>query len=339
MRGSGPSRDEFSRSDVRYWQARLIQTKYSEARMTPNKEFSVRIEHKGVYQYFPLGTQEEAAAAAKGLKIYHAIVADGWEAAFRQFSREITVAIFWSTSPVACTYTTLFTFTDAIPPPPLPPIDPARPRKRVWIIESDSEVRRTLAYWFSRQPGFACTAAFASAREAQRLIVHEPPDLVLVNRALLELPAGEFLDGMKKHRPDLTAFTYGIYQDSDQIFITLSGVTAGYIFRRRNPSELFEPIRGVLRHRIVAAREAFLQIRDYFQSLFGFSPGDDTPGPTSLTARELEILNHVRQGSLDKEIASALSISIWTVHNHLKHIYEKLGVRTRTEAVLKYLQK
>ena len=339
MPGSVPSRDEFSRSDVRYWQARLIQSKYSEARLTPTKEFSVRLEHGGIYQYFPLGTQEEVPAAANALKIYRAIVADGWEAALRRFSREITVAIFWSTSPVACTYTTLFTLIDAIPPPPLPPIDPARPRKRVWIIEADSEVRRTLVFWFSRQPGFECTAAFADAREAQQLIDRGPPDLLLVNRALPEMPVAQFLKFMKKHWPDLTALTYGIYQDSDQIFITLSGVTAGYIFRRRNPRELFEPIRGTLRQRILSAREVFLQIRDYFQSLFGFSPGDETPGPASLTAREQEILNHVRQGSLDKEIASALTISIWTVHNHLKHIYEKLGVRTRTEAVLKYLQK
>ena len=178
-----------------------------------------------------------------------------------------------------------------------------------------------------------------SAREAQHLIGRERPDLLLVNRTLPELPVAEFFDRMKKHWPDLTAFTYGIYQDSDHIFITLSGVTAGYIFRRRKPHELFEPIRGALRQRVLSAREVSLQIRDYFQSLFGFSPGDEPPGLPSLTAREQEILNHVSKGFLDKEIAGALSISVWTVHNHLKHIYEKLNVHTRTEAVLKYLQK
>jgi len=83
-----------------------------------------------------------------------------------------------------------------------------------------------------------------------------------------------------------------------------------------------------------------LRVRDYFQSLYGFTrPGEETQALASLTALEQEILNHLSKGFLDKEIASALSISIWTVHNHLKHIYEKLGVHTRTEAVLKYLQK
>ena len=67
-------------------------------------------------------------------------------------------------------------------------------------------------------------------------------------------------------------------------------------------------------------------------------PDAPKPGPP-LTSRENEVMAWLAKGFLDKEIAGALTISIWTVHNHLKHIYEKLGVRTRTEAVLKYLQK
>ena len=58
-----------------------------------------------------------------------------------------------------------------------------------------------------------------------------------------------------------------------------------------------------------------------------------------LTARELEILGQMARGFLDKEIANGLRISVWTVHGHAKKIYEKLGVHSRTEAVVKYLQK
>src|SRR5207253_11047356 len=123
------------------------------------------------------------------------------------------------------------------------------------------------------------------------------PDLFLVNRMLPGMPVAEFLDRLKKRWPDRPAFRYGIYQDSDQIFITLSGVTAGYIFRRRKPVELFEPIRRALRQQVLSAKEASLEIRDYFQSLFGFTlPGDASPGLASLTAREQEILNYVSKG-------------------------------------------
>ncbi|PYK99328.1 MAG: hypothetical protein DME19_09040 [Verrucomicrobia bacterium] len=331
---------ELSKSDRLYWKERLIRRKYMEARLTHSKEFSVRMDQEGIAHYFPLGTDDEERAAEEALKIYRTIATRGWETAFQQFSREITVAIFWSTSPVACTYTTLFTFPGEPEPAPPAANDGAGQTRRVFVVEADTEVRRTLVFWLSRQPGFECTGVFKSGAEAQNRIVHEPPDLLLVNRALPEMPVAEFLERLKCRVPDLPAFAYGIYQDSDHIFITLSGVTAGYIFRRRKPTELFEPIRSAPRQRTLAAREALIRIRDYFQSLFGFTrPGDETPGLASLTAREQEILNYVSKGFLDKEIAGALGISIWTVHNHLKHIYEKLKVHTRTEAVLKYLQK
>ena len=86
--------------------------------------------------------------------------------------------------------------------------------------------------------------------------------------------------------------------------------------------------------------EARRLVENYFQSFFGQStPHLETTGAVLLTSREQEILSHVSKGLLDKEIAHLLSISIWTVHNHVKNIYEKLGVHNRTEAVRKYLQR
>ena len=336
----GVNRDDLSKFHARYWQARLIRRKYTEARLTHAKEFSARMEHEGIGHYFPLGTDDQERAGARALKIYKTIVIRGWEAAFQEFSREITVAIFWSTSPVACTYTTLFTFPKESSPALLPLTDEAQPKKKVFIIEAAAEVRRTLVFWLGLQPGFECSGAFTTAEAAQSAMAREQPDLLLVNRALPEMPVVEFLARLKDRAPHLPSFMHGVYQDSDHIFITLSGVTAGYIFRRRKPTELFEPIRGALRQRVLSVKEVLRQIRDYFQSLFGFTlPGDEASGLASLTAREQDILNYVSKGFLDKEIAGALSISVWTVHNHLKHIYEKLDVHNRTEAVLKYLQK
>jgi len=334
----GTGRGGWSKSDARYWRERLIHSKYTEARLSRMQEFSVRIEHEGIDHYFPLGTDDPERAAAQALKIYEVIVTKGWEAAFHQFPREITLAIFWSTSPVACTYTTLFTFAGEPKKNPAPLTE--QPGNRVFVIEADSEVRRTLAFWLGRQPRFACAGAFKSAEEARQTIVREPPDLLLVNRALPEMPAGEFLERLRGRLPDLPAFTYGIYQDSDHIFISLSGVSAGYNFRRRKPTELFEPIRFASRQRALTANEVSYRIRDYFQSLFGSTrTRDESPGLAGLTTREQEILNYVSKGFLDKEIAGALTISAWTVHNHLKHIYEKLNVHTRTAALIKYLQK
>lgn len=86
--------------------------------------------------------------------------------------------------------------------------------------------------------------------------------------------------------------------------------------------------------------EALHFIRGYFQNFFSRSnPANASLGSVALTTREQEILNYVSKGFLDKEIAHLLNISIWTVHNHVKSIYEKLGVHNRTEAALKLLQK
>src|SRR5438876_4373267 len=217
---SGGNQAALSKFDACYWQERLIRRKYVDAGLTQANEFSVRMEHEGVDHYFPLGTDDEERAAGKALKIYHTIVARGWEAAFQQFSREITVAIFWSTSPVACTYATLFTFLDEALPGLLPPTDEAQPKKHVFVIEPDAEVRRTLVFWLSRQPGFECTGAFKTAEAAECALDLQRPDLLLVNRALPEMPVVEFLDRLKGRAPRLPAFMYGIYQDSDHIFIT-----------------------------------------------------------------------------------------------------------------------
>jgi len=323
-----------------YWKERLVQRKYAEARLRKIKEFSIRIEHSGSYRYFPLGTDEENCAATKAREIYQTVAAKGWDAAFRRFCREITVAIFWAASPAACTYTTLFTLMDAPAEAAPGGPEPARPLRSIALIESDPELRRTLAFWLNRQPGFRCAAVFKSAAEALVSIEREPPELLLVNRALSETPAGTFLQQLSARQPALPAFMFGVYEDSDQIFINLSGVTAGYIFRRRPPTALFEPIQTALRQRVFTNKETFTQVRNYFQSFFGVANvTDDKPGIAHLTAREQDILSHVGKGYLDKEIAVALGISVWTVHNHFKHIYEKLNVHTRTEAVLKYLQK
>src|SRR5207249_614725 len=108
----------------------------------------------------------------------------------------------------------------------------------------------------------------------------------------------------------------------------------------RVPTALLEPSQGARRLRTFSAAEAFRQVTDYFQSFFQNSPATKASfGAFQLTNREQEILSYVSKGYIDKEIAQVLQISVWTVHNHLKSTYEKLKVRTRTEAAMKFLQK
>ncbi len=324
---------ELPRSAAAYWKERLIKRKYREACLTPAEEFSARIEHAGRYAYFPLGRDDRAGAAARAGEIYRTIVDQGWEPAQQQFPREITVAIFWAASPAACTYTTLFTLVGEPSPAKTMATRPAlRPPRKIALVEADPVIRRTLAHWLDRQTGFRCLAAHKSMAEVLDSVVVEPPDLLLVNRNLPQ-PS-------KLPSPRLPILAYGVYEDSDQIFINLSGVTAGYIFRRRPPAALLEPIQPALRQKVFSEPELAPHIRSYFQSLFGAANfPEDRAGLAHLTAREQDILGQMSKGYQDKEIAEALRISIWTVRIHLKHIFGKLNVHTRTEALLKHLQK
>ena len=135
-------------------------------------------------------------------------------------------------------------------------------------------------------------------------------------------------------------FSFGIYEESDWIFHSITGVNAGYYLRRRPPLEWFDPILEAARETDFTLDRLDRHIRKYFQTLFAVTrPSEEVQDMATLTQREREILVCLSKGYQDKEIADALKISVWTVHGHVKNVFEKLGVHSRTEAVVKYLQK
>ena len=324
-------------TDLAYWKRRMIRRKYIElVRPSAATEFSARIEHADNYNYFPLETGDENQAAARALEIYQTILARGWKMACERFTREIAVAIFWAANPMACTYTTLLTLPENVSVPPAS--EQRTPSKRLMTVEADADIQRTLGFWLNRQPGFKWAGGFNRGEDVLPALQRRPTEMLLVNRLLPG--ASQLLDALKARFPDLPVFTYGIYEESDQIFVSVSGVEAGYLLRRRVPGALLEPIQGALRLHNFSATQVFRQVTDYFQSFFQNSPATKASlGVFQLTNREHEILSYVSKGYIDKEIAQVLSISVWTVHNHLKSSYEKLQVRTRTEAAMRFLQK
>jgi len=328
---------QFLKAELAYWEQRLIWRGYREARLAPDPEYSVRIEHDGVYSYFPLGSSDPRLAAAKAREIHSAVLATGWRSAFEQFEREITLAVFWSDNPAAATYTTLFTFPREAPPARPPAVGGDHARKPLVAVEPDPTIHGCLRYWLDRQPGFACAAVCCSTDEALEALVDTDAAMVLFNRVAPDMT--QLAERVRARWPGRPLFPYHVHEDSDQIWISVSGVSGGYIYRRRMPTALFDPLQPAARAQTLTAVEAKHHIRNYFQSFFG-DPGTESQPlrVVVLTNREQEILNHISRGYLDKEIAHLLNISIWTVHNHVKNIYDKLGVHNRTEAVLKCLQ-
>lgn len=301
-----------------------------------NSEYSAAIEVEGTRHFFPLQTDQYDQAVARRAELLDTLRRRGWNGLRRSASREITVAIFWLLNPVACTYTTLFTLpvTGRKTSPGSP--TNGRHRVRVGLVEAEREIAAAVAHWIGEHPGFE-TAGVADSWSALDV---DLCDVVLANRALPEIAGDERLRTTRQRHPKTAIFPLGIYPDSDSIFHSVSGVSRGYCFRRRIPTALFEPLGRWERPRHFTPSTAMSCIHGYFQKLFDPSPeAESSVERLNLTPRENEILQCLSRGLKDKEIASALQLSVWTVHGHVKSVFEKLHVHSRTEAVVKYLQK
>lgn len=283
----------------------------------------------------PLGSSDPQKAEQSLEEMRRDVKATGWQRAGNRLAREFTLAIFWLENPVACTYVSLFTLPES-----LPPVDGtgAPCRMRIAVIESDPVFRAAICSWLNRLPGVQC-----EGWEDERSWISQPRRQVGVQVLLVDR-LSPFFGGekLKSGKPDQGegpfVFGYGIYADGDDIFASVSGVDAGYYLRRRFADTLLDPLLGAVASGRLVPGEVPRSLRRYFQNLF--HPDAGTSSSSSLlTPRERQILTCLQRGLHDKEIASELGISPLTVHTHLKHIFEKLNAHTRTEAVVKYLEK
>jgi DNA-binding NarL/FixJ family response regulator len=339
-----PQKEEasgFNKNDPRYWELRLLRRRnYAAENSLEQAEYSVRIEHLGRAQYFPLQTSERTEAAINARDIYRRICREGWEAASKSFVRELTVAIHWSDNPLAWTYSTLRVTPSPRTAKNSPQLDSNRIGVPVIIFDSDQEVCLNLAACIDRISGFFCVATAGTLDEAAKLARIRPPGLLLANHTLLASTDAAAWIKKNERSAGSSILFFGVYEDSDDVFRATPGGADGYLLKRTSTDRLLDPILDAVHEKKLSPEKIRFSIQNYFQSVIHLISRDDAPrNMEKLTRREHEILNLVSKGCVDKEIAGSLGISGWTVHGHLKKIFEKLGVHTRTEAAIKYLQK
>ncbi len=339
--GGDGKEQSWPRTDLHYWKRRLLRRRHASPTIpSASRELSVRIDHAGTGHHFPLGTINEDDAAARAREIYVAVVRDGWNTVRQRYACELTVAVHWTDNPLAWTYATLHTVTrdEARSVEPRQSADKAR--TPVVVIEPDASIRRALAVCVNHHDGFACVAAHESATSAVAAMAGRPPRLVLANHILPHLAADALVDRLSRIVPVPFVLFYSTYEDSDQLFKATPGGAEGYLLKRTPAEGILEPIAQVPGNRVLSPEQIFRSVREYFQDVIRSLPAVDAGREmVKLTHREHEILNLLSKGYVDKEIAGSLGISVWTVHGHLKRVFEKLGVHTRTEAVVKYLYK
>ena len=328
--------------DAKYWAQRLIYRKYTEVfYANHDQELSVRIDHAGSSHYFPLGTHNRKLATDRAVQIYQMVVRQGWASANARFPRELAVAFHWVENPVAWTYTTIHTRATMPWPSPLRSafIRPGA-KLEVAIAESDPGIRQALAWCVNQLDGFSCETMFDSAAAALKGMPRRPSQFLLVNQSLHDMPGSVCLEQLKAIASKVAGVIFSVYEDCDQLFKCVPGGAASYLLRRTLPTRILEPITSIVERQLLLRETIADRIRNYFQATMASLPvGGLHRELNTLTHREQEILGLLSKGQTDKEIAELLLISTWTVHGHMKRIFEKLGVHNRTEAVLRYLHK
>jgi len=326
------------RLDPEYWAQRLVHREYDSQIIRHDQlQLSIRIDHQGASWYFPLGTGTRSKAAERALNIYKMVVARGWGATLGNVTRELTAAFHWSDNPLAWTYTTFHTENEAVRPKEPPPLSEGA-RVRVVVAESDIHIRTALQNCVWRMPGFECVATFAHPGDALEYARRHSPHLVLIGQSATEKPGALFLDELRLMAPQVGGLIYSIHEDSEELFRTTPGGAGYYLLKRVAPTRFLEPLAEIL------AKEKRSSIADaaweYFKTtVFSLPIGGSARELGNLTQREQEVLALLSKGHQDKAIADRLSISIYTVHVHVRKIFEKLGVHNRTGAVVKYFQK
>lgn len=202
----------------------------------------------------------------------------------------------------------------------------------VSIIEDNQGTRDDLVELLNRAPNLRCLAAYDSAEAALDEIASRTPDVALVDINLPGMNGIELIGKLKSASPRVQVLILTCYEESRMIFDALRAGASGYLLKKSIPTELIPSIELVHNGGAPMSVQIARQVVDYFHQI----PVAESD-VEKLTKREQEVLELLAKGFLYKEISDNLGIGLPTVKSHLKQIYEKLHVQTRTEAAIKFL--
>lgn len=203
---------------------------------------------------------------------------------------------------------------------------------RVALVEDKRDVRESWSRLINSLPDFKCVSATASGEEAMRVIPPIAPDVVLMDIFLPRMSGIECTARLKTLLPKTPIVILTASDDDEMVFLALEAGADGYLLKRIKPGDLRTALMDVLSGGAPMTSEIARRVVESFRQK---SRGRDET--IRLTAREEETLLLLAKGYSNKEIADKLGLSIETVRSHLKHIYEKMHVRSRAEAVARYV--
>lgn len=203
----------------------------------------------------------------------------------------------------------------------------------VSIVDDEPDLREHIAGYLAAAGNIRCKSAYPSAKEALQHLPEDKPDVILMDINLGEMDGIECVRRLTVLMPEARVLMLTVFEDTDQIFSALAAGASGYLLKRASPKKLIEAIEEVCEGGSPMSAPIARKVVQSFKA----SParGDDS---ADLSDREHTVLTGLAAGLAYKQIADQLNISIHTVRNYIRRIYEKLHVRSRTEAVSVHLQ-
>jgi DNA-binding NarL/FixJ family response regulator len=206
------------------------------------------------------------------------------------------------------------------------------PVTEIAIVEDNAALGNGLRKIVESAEDFRCLGVWTTAEEALKKVDAFRPQVVLMDINLPGMSGIEATARIKQHLPEIQVIMVTVYRDHDQIFAALKAGASGYLLKRSTPEEVRQAIRDVRSGGAPMSAEIARRVVEAFHQPVKSTEADEV----KLSKRETEILEWLTKGLANKEIADRLDISVETVRVHLRRVYEKLHVHSRTEAAMKF---
>jgi DNA-binding NarL/FixJ family response regulator len=205
---------------------------------------------------------------------------------------------------------------------------------RVAIIEDEQEIRECLAILVQSSPGLRLAGTFGTMTAALARLPLDPPDVALVDIGLPDMSGIEGVRRLKQQLPTVRTLILTVYEDNARVFDALCAGASGYLLKRTPPERLLEAVHDVMSGGAAMSPEVARKVVELFTQ---FRPPGQTA--TDLTPHELRLLTMLKDGHSYRSAGAMLGVTAHAVSFHLRNIYEKLQVHSKTEAVAKALQR
>lgn len=212
-------------------------------------------------------------------------------------------------------------------------------RIRVAIVEDSPGMLGNLRRLFTESPGFQCVGTHASAESALKTLPGERPHVVLMDINLPGLDGVECVRQLKSALPTTVFVMHTVYENTERIFQAVQAGASGYLLKRTDPAALLQAIRDARSGGAPMTSLIARKVLDAFRTQIPAAAPSHAPADrVELSPREQEVLEKLAKGFLVKEIAEQLGVSFTTIRTYTERIYEKLHVRSRSEAAARYYQ-